>query len=139
MIETTVIQTDSMKTLQNPTAGPKILGTGLIALDIVLDHERNLLTYGLGGSAGNVLSILASLGWSSTPIGKIGCDIAADIILDEFKSLGAHLDLIDRACTSRTPVIYQHQLNNPAGKTHEFSFACPICGVKRSWLNPAIT
>ena len=93
-----------MKVLQDPNARPKILGTGLIALDIVLDQKRNLLTYGLGGSAGNVLSILASLGWSSTPISKIGCDIAADVILDEFKSLGAHLDLIDRACNSHTPV-----------------------------------
>jgi fructokinase len=127
-----------MTILPNPTTGPRILGTGLIALDIVLDHERNLLAYGLGGSAGNVLSILASLGWSSTPIGKIGCDIAADIILDEFKSLGAELCLFDRACNLQTPVIYQHQLND-ASKTHKFSFACPMCGVKRLWEDPAIS
>lgn len=125
----------SIKSKPNP---PKILGTGLIALDIVLDPDRNLLSYGLGGSAGNVLSILGALGWSSSPVGKLGCDVAADIILDEFKKLNANLELIVQDHGNSTPVIYQHQLDGVAGKTHMFSFSCPVCGVKRSWHAPNI-
>ncbi|MDP3777626.1 PfkB family carbohydrate kinase [Methylotenera sp.] len=117
---------------------PKILGTGLIALDIVLDSHDRLLGYGLGGSAGNVLSILASLGWSSSPIGKLGCDLAADIIIEEFKSLNANLELIVQDYGDSTPVIYQHQIEDGNGKTHMFSFACPICGKKRPWHAPNI-
>ena len=117
---------------------PKILGTGLIALDIVLDSDQNLLGYGLGGSAGNVLSILGTLGWLSSPVGKLGCDVAADIILKEFKSLNANLDLVVQEHSDSTPVIYQHQLNVGGGKTHMFSFSCPVCGVKRSWKSPNI-
>lgn len=117
---------------------PKILGTGLIALDIILDADLNLISYGLGGSAGNVLSILASLGWSSSPVGMLGCDVAADIILDDFRSLKANLELIVQEPSISTPVIYQHQLNKPGAKTHKFSFACPICGEKRSWKSPSI-
>lgn len=121
------------QSIKAPLPFPKILGTGLIALDIILDTDRNLLSYGLGGSAGNVLSILASLGWSSSPVGKLGCDVAADIILNEFRSLKANLELIVQEQSIPTPVIYQHQLNNPGGKTHTFSFACPVCGDRRSW------
>lgn len=117
---------------------PKIIGTGLIALDIVLDSNRNLLTYGLGGSAGNVLSILAALGWNSSPIGKLGCDVAADIILEEFRSLKANIELIVQEHSVPTPVIYQHQLDDSSGKTHKFSFACPVCGEKRAWHSPSI-
>lgn len=117
---------------------PKILGTGLIALDIVLDSNKQLLSYGLGGSAGNVLSILASLGWSSSPIGKLGCDVAAEIILEEFRNLNVNLELIVQEHGIPTPVIYQHQLDWKSGKSHKFSFACPICGVKRPWHAPNI-
>lgn len=117
---------------------PKILGTGLIALDIVLDSKQSLLTYGLGGSAGNVLSILAGLGWSSSPIGKLGCDVAADIILEEFRSLNVNLELIVQEHGNSTPVIYQHQLDEGSNKTHKFSFECPVCGVRRSWNAPNI-
>lgn len=117
---------------------PKILGTGLIALDIVLDADQRLLSYGLGGSAGNVLSILASLGWLSSPIGKLGCDVAGEIILEEFRSLNANLKLIVQEHSVPTPVIYQHQLSSDCGKTHKFSFACPVCGVKRPWHAPNI-
>lgn len=129
----------SGQSIKAPLPSPKILGTGLIALDIILDANRNLLSYGLGGSAGNVLSILASLGWSSSPVGKLGCDVAADIILDEFRSLKANLELIVQEHSTPTPVIYQHQLNNkPGGKTHIFSFACPTCGERSSWHSPSL-
>lgn len=123
--------------IKSNLAGPKILGAGLIALDIVLDSNKNLITYGLGGSAGNVLSILAGLGWSSSPIGKLGCDVAAEIILEEFKKLKANVELIVQEHGDPTPVIYQHQLDE-GPKTHKFSFACPFCGVKRSWNAPKI-
>ncbi len=126
------------ETQKEKPLSPKILGTGLIALDIVLDSQEKLLGYGLGGSAGNVLSILASLGWRSSPVGKLGCDEAGAIIIEEFKSLNVNVELIVQEHDNATPVIYQHQLEGGSSKTHKFSFACPVCGKKRPWHAPNI-
>ncbi len=109
----------------------KILGTGLFALDMVLSPEGKLLSSGLGGSAGNVLAILATLGWSSTPIARLGDDLPGRKLVGEFLNLNADIQYFQKSANSATPVIYQHQLEGEA-ETHCFSFSCPICGIKRS-------
>lgn len=110
---------------------PKIVGTGLFALDMVLDPQGNLLSYGLGGSAGNVLSILAKFNWDAVPVAEIGDDTAGHILLQEFTHLNADKSFIQTSA-SHTPIVYQHMQAPGCAKTHEFSFACPHCGKKRS-------
>lgn len=110
----------------------KIMGIGLFALDMIVSPAGELLSSGLGGSAGNVLAIMASLGWTSAPIANLGRDVAGLRLINEFVKLNADMRHFRQSETSLTPIIYQHQLDNSPEKTHCFSFSCPICGEKRS-------
>lgn len=108
-----------------------VAGTGLFALDVIVSSDGTIRKSALGGSAGNVLSILAALGWSSCPIGVLGEDSAAMILQHDFDEVGADTSFLRRSSERHTPVIYQHQLGPDADATHSFSFACPSCGVRK--------
>jgi fructokinase len=112
-----------------------IIGTGLFALDVIVRSDGRRGQSALGGSAGNVLSILGSLGWRITPVGMLGEDAAADRLAHEFSALGADLSFMLRSHSCVTPVIYQHQLDASPGQTHRFSFVCPLCGESRRPTN----
>ncbi len=106
-----------------------IVGTGLFALDVIVHGDGRTAHCALGGSAGNVLSILGSLGWRITPVGMLGEDGAAERLTHELSALGADLSFMLRSHTCVTPIIYQ--LKTPRSESHHFSFACPICGESR--------
>lgn len=116
------------------TATLSITGTGLFALDVIVRRDGSHATSGLGGSAGNVLSILGAMGWGTTPLGLLGDDMAGRIIRRDFERVGADMRLLQRSMARCTPVIFQHQLNRRVaenGATHRFTFACPSCGGRR--------
>ena len=116
------------------TAFPSIAGTGLFALDVIVRQDGSNASPSLGGSAGNVLSILGALGWSSAPVGVLGDDLAGHAIRRDFERVGADTRLLRRSEARCTPVIFQHQLDRQAvhgDATHRFSFACPTCGGRR--------
>lgn len=116
------------------TATPSIAGTGLFALDVVVRLDGSNATPSLGGSAGNVLSILGAMGWGTAPVGLLGDDVAGHIIRRDFERVGADVRLLQRSIARCTPVIFQHQLDTRAaqdGATHRFTFACPHCGGRR--------
>ncbi|MBP5089233.1 hypothetical protein HUS91_27475 [Pseudomonas chlororaphis] len=110
----------------------RIVGTGLFALDVILDTDSRRLGSALGGSSGNVLSILGALGWTATPVTRFGRDCMGQQLHHELKEIGADLRFVDLSASHRTNVIYQHQLASSDGDfgTHRFSFACPSCGEK---------
>jgi sugar/nucleoside kinase (ribokinase family) len=110
----------------------KIVSTGLIALDMILSPKGELVSSALGGSAGNVLAILAELGWSTTPVANLGDDKAARRLIDELIKLHSDVQYVKMLPTNSTPIVYQHLLEGSADKTHSFSFFCPVCGQKRS-------
>lgn len=111
---------------------PKVVGTGLVALDVLLEDRYRSSDSALGGSTGNVLAILAFLGWTSVPVARLGRDAAATRIRDEFLSLHADTRFLKEEETTSTPVVYQWP--GFGEKTHRFSFSCPVCGVKRSFV-----
>lgn len=55
------------------------IGTGLIALDIV--ESDSFVFRSAGGSCGNVMTMLAWLGWDALPVGRIGGDVCGTIQL----------------------------------------------------------
>ncbi len=111
----------------------QIVSTGLFALDMIVSPKGELVSSGLGGSAGNVLAILARLGWSSVPVVSLADDGAGQRLINEFEDLHADFRYVRIAQANTTPVIYQHQLeNSPPGETRCFSFSCPACGQKHS-------
>ena len=114
---------------------PKVFGTGLIALDLVIgpDPETPVRSW-TGGTCGNVLSILAYLGWDAYPIARMNDDVASDRVRADMKRWGVHLDWADCAPTADTPIIVQEIRRGRDGRPdHRFSWSCPRCGT---WLPP---
>ena len=118
----------------------RIVGAGLFALDVIVRTDGTKVPPKLGGSAGNVLSILGALGWTATPVGLVGDDDAGKVLRSDFESVEADLRFIHPSDRCDTPVIYQHQVSPGHGLTHRFSFACPHCGEHRrpSWEDEAV-
>lgn len=116
-----------------PERAPKILGTGLVALDLVVsaDPDSPVRSWA-GGTCGNVLSILAWLGWDAYPIARLNDDAAAARIKADFERWGVHLDLADCGPVANTPIIVQQvKASSGGGSTHRFSWSCLRCG---GWL-----
>ena len=114
---------------------PKVVGTGLIALDVVIgpDPETPVRSWA-GGTCGNVLSILAYLGWDAYPIARMNDDVASDRVRADMKRWGVRLDWANCAPTTHTPMIIQEIRRRRDGRSdHRFSWSCPRCG---KWLPP---
>lgn len=115
------------------TEKPRAFGTGLIALDLVMSADPNLpVRAWAGGTCGNVLSILAYLGWESYPIARMNGDPASERVRADMSRWGVKLDFAGCEPTSHTPIIIQEIRRGRDGSpTHRFSWACPRCG---QWL-----
>jgi fructokinase len=112
-------------------AHPVVYGTGLIALDIVIPAEPGSgLGAWAGGTCGNVLAILAYLGWEAHPIARLNGDTPSDWVREDLSRWGVRLDLAELAPSASTPVIIQYIRRHPGGgSSHRFSWACPDCGA----------
>ena len=95
----------------------------------MLGSEFQLVYSGIGGSTGNVLSILAFLGWESLPLMHLGRDHVGTTIHREFTKLGVNTRYVrlNRGLTS--PLLYQFA--GECSETPRYSFACPVCGQTR--------
>lgn len=120
-----------MNTAESET--PRAFGTGLIALDLVMSANPNLpIQAWAGGTCGNVLSILAYLGWESYPIARMNGDPASERVRADMSRWGVKLDFAGCEPTSHTPIVIQEIRRGRDGSpTHRFSWACPRCG---QWL-----
>jgi sugar/nucleoside kinase (ribokinase family) len=112
---------------------PIVVGTGLIALDVVLEvgteKEPWLWT---GGTCGNVLTILSYLGWQSFPVARLNGDAASQCVEEDLARWGVRLDHAKTSPQSRTPIVVHRIAKTAAGMPyHRFSWSCPNCG---SWL-----
>ena len=114
-------------------AKPKIYGTGLIALDIVVGPTQDApIRTWAGGTCGNVLSILSYLGWDAYPITRMNSDTASTRVRADMAAWGVHLDHTRCEPATHTPIIVQQIEHVPNGSPrHRFSWSCPYCG---KWL-----
>ena len=112
---------------------PKVFGAGLIALDLVISGGSELpIRSWAGGTCGNVLSILAYLGWEAFPVARMNGDPASQRVKADMRRWGVRLDFSNCAPTSHTPIIIQEIRRDRVGiPTHRFSWSCPRCG---QWL-----
>ena len=110
-----------------PGPRPVIAGTGLIALDVVIPNGPNSLPQmWAGGTCGNVLAILALLGWDAYPIARLRDDAASRQITHDLNRWGVKPDFLGLDPSGSTPVIVQHIHCTPGrGATHSFSRKCP--------------
>jgi sugar/nucleoside kinase (ribokinase family) len=103
---------------------------GFIAADIVEGSSEEFVA--AGGSCGNVMAILAWLGWKSFPIARMGPDWAASVIRKDFDALGVQDQFLSEERSIQTPIVIQRFVEDAKGKrVHRFSLACPECG---GWL-----
>ncbi len=105
------------------------VGAGFFALDMIEGRKK---IYAAGGSCGNVMAILAWMGWHSIPVGRLGIDQAGEFILEELNGLGLNTENLIQDSTVKTPLVVQKFVVSKDGqRTHRFSLTCPDC---RSWL-----
>lgn len=118
--------------LSHPTRGA-VVGTGFLALDIVLaegggEHPRTWA----GGTCGNVLAILAYLGWRAYPVATLGDDAGSARVIDDLAEIGVDVRFIRKVAGRRTPIVIERirKLANGLPRSR-FVWTCPGCGA---WL-----
>ena len=127
-----------MRVTSTKQANCSIAASGFFALDLVLDSNERLVSKDLGGSAGNVLAILSTLGWSSLPVAELGKDRAGEELRRRFEELAVNPSFLRSSESAETPVVFQ-LLEGEEGSTHRFTFSCPSCGRKRSASGAAVS
>jgi sugar/nucleoside kinase (ribokinase family) len=126
----------------------RVVGIGLVALDIVVD-ERTQERVGAwaGGSCGNVLAILSWLGWESAAVGRIADDRSGITVREDLQRVGVSTRWLTLGTPAPTPVFIQRLTEGPDGSVrHRFERFCPNCGgrlpgyqaVTRSALGPVL-
>ncbi len=106
---------------------PLILGTGLLALDVIVGADaKGTATLAAGGTCGNVLTVLSLLGWNALPIARLNRDAAYLWLCKDLERWGVSLKFVDRTPRTPTPIIVQR---NQKDATHRFSMTCPECGT----------
>lgn len=111
---------------------PVVVGTGLVSLDVVfVDENGTEPKYWAGGTCGNVLAILAYLGWQAYPVGILGQDEAGSLLVRDIKRFGVHTRLLQRDDKRHTPIVVEHIGRTSKGiARHRFSWVCPNCGAQ---------
>ena len=101
----------------------QVVGTGLVALDLIHVGAQQPLFKELGGSCGNVLISLAMLGRSVTPLLRLGTDPVGARLERDLRLAGADTRLVSRHRDVSSPVIAE--LLDLVSSDHSFSFTCP--------------
>lgn len=116
-----------------PNKASTIVGTGLVALDVILNGAPTTpAKLCAGGSCGNVLSILAFLGWRSMPIARLSDNGATKKLLKDFLNCDVDTSLITTTDDGKTPIIIHRILKDKEGNPqHKFEFKIPNTNV---WL-----
>lgn len=121
---------------ETQTKRPSISGAGFVTLDVSLDQASQVTYRGVGGTTGNVLSILAFLGWRSMPVMRVGRDHIGRAVLREFQELGVDVRHIGAESTLETPLIFQFA-SQPTSPPR-YGFACPTCGKARRFTRELV-
>jgi sugar/nucleoside kinase (ribokinase family) len=110
---------------------PQIVGTGLAALDLIVDYGAHAERYvaGGGGTCANVLAALATMGWQSTLVGAVRQSKAAAIVAEDLRAAGVEVEFVFSSEGSVVPVIVEHVGRSwfTRRARHWFSFDCPFC------------
>lgn len=98
------------------------VGAGLVSLDILIrDGARFPLAYYVGGTCGNVMMILAHMGWEVYPIARLDGSKDTLRILEDMKKHRVHTVFITKDDDGKTPVIVQRNFITKDGiMTHKF-------------------
>lgn len=133
------MSSNSIIALAEPS--PAVIGTGLVALDVVFDgpNPEHILPVTAGGTCGNVLAILSYLGWRAFPVARLSDDVAAQHIRRDLSQWGVRLDFVSSGPSSATPIYIQRMRRDAAGMpSHTFLRICPLCGHRLPGYQPIV-
>jgi fructokinase len=117
---------------------PRIAGIGLVALDVVTDDESDeVLGEWAGGSTGNLMAILAFLGWDASPIARLDASEVSAAIKGDLKRWDVNQRWLSLEPTAE-PAIYIERLRRDAQGAvyHRFERYCPECGARLPGYRP---
>lgn len=119
---------------------PICVGTGLIALDMVINGDSKLQPkFWAGGSCGNVITILSYLGWGSYALARFKDDHIAAEVIQDMEKWGVQTHLIRRDSDGSTPVVVERIVIDQNGTPrHNFQTSCPYCGSKLPKYKPLL-
>ena len=129
------------KTIQKKEkAAPICIGTGLVALDIILNgNPKTLPKIYAGGSCGNVMAILSFLNWKTYPIARLANNNAAKELVSDLTKFKVSPNFISCTSDGSTPIIIQRikidKLGNPI---HRFEFRDPDTGAYLPSYKPVL-
>ncbi|QDK82651.1 carbohydrate kinase [Spirosoma sp. KCTC 42546] len=122
------------------TVQPICVGSGLVALDVVISNDpATSAQFFAGGSCGNVLCILSYFGWSSYPVARLSNNVATQILIEDFLKWNIKTDAISVTSDGSTPIIIQRIIKNKKGKLkHRFEFRNPENGEYLPSFKPVL-
>lgn len=116
--------------IRPPLPSASLVGSGFVALDIVEGSTGAFAA--AGGSCGNVVAILAWLGWNSAVAGRLNDDTAGHFVRQELDNLGVNVRNLTLEEKGVSPIVIQRFVEDKDGlRTHRFSLTCPEC---KGWL-----
>jgi fructokinase len=122
-----------------PKRPPVCVGSGFVALDLILvgnDRRRPSFTFA-GGSCGNVLTILAFLGWDSVPVIRLKNDREAQKLIKDLEKWSVDTTFVRRERNGITPVVVQRICTAINGDAyHRFEWKWPHSGISLPRYRP---
>ena len=109
-----------------------IWGGGLTALDVI---RQRRMSYGAwaGGTCGNVLAILADLGWTSHIIGCHDAGAAARRVRGDLMRCGVDCRHLSLPPAASAPICVIDLTHGKYGPKHRFRHHCPVCNEPLPW------
>ncbi len=129
-----------MKTQKQPVHASLAVGTGLVALDVVItEGSTTPPRRWAGGTCGNVLLALRYLGWQTEPVARLQAGDAAARLLEDFEHWGVSTKHVSVGPDGSTPIIVQRIARSKSGEPyHTFSWRCPNCGTRLPGYKPVL-
>jgi len=111
---------------------PVCVGSGFVALDLILiGNDRRSPNFSFaGGSCGNVLTVLAYLGWDAIPVIRLRNDEEAVRLVTDLEKWSVNTRFIFKEPAGITPVVVQRICTAINGDLyHRFEWKCPTTGI----------
>jgi sugar/nucleoside kinase (ribokinase family) len=111
---------------------PRIAGIGLVALDVVANDDADeVLGEWAGGSAGNLMAILAFLGWDASPVARLNASEASAAIRRDLKRWKVNQRWLSLEPTAEAAIYIERLRHDAEGVVyHRFERFCPECGAR---------
>jgi len=119
-----------MSDIELPKKPRRVVTSGFAAVDVVVNG--NVLA-SPGGTAVNVASILARLGWSSEVAGTVGDDPAGGLLIRTLEAEQVGTQHLRQFADWSTPIVVQERHRND----HVWRFSCPVCGARFAKHRPS--